>query len=264
MNKKIKKLLSKKNKTKIVSLTAYSKNIAKILDKYCDVVLVGDSMANVLYGHKTTHKINLENIIQHTISVKMGIKKSLLVVDMPKGTYTSSSTALKNATRIIKQTRCDAIKLESNKKNYKIIEALVKKNIPIMGHIGYTPQFKKKFKIEGTTKTEAAKLLKEAKSIQNAGAFSIVLECISPYAAKLITNNITIPTIGIGSSSYCDGQILVTDDMLGFSGFYPKFVKKYANLNSIIAKATKKYTKEVKLNKFPSKTNFLYGTRNKR
>ena len=133
-----------------------------------------------------------------------------------------------------------------------------------MGHIGYTPQFKKKFKIEGTTKTEAAKLLKEAKSIQNAGAFSIVLECISPYAAKLITNNITIPTIGIGSSSYCDGQILVTDDMLGFSGFYPKFVKKYANLNSIIAKATKKYTKEVKLNKFPSKTNFLYGTRNKR
>ena len=264
MNKKIKKLLSKKNKTKIVCLTAYSKNIAKILDKYCDVVLVGDSMANVLYGHKTTHKINLENIIQHTISVKMGIKKSLLVVDMPKDTYTNSRTALKNATRIIKQTRCDAIKLESNKKNYKIIELLVKKNIPIMGHIGYTPQFKKKFKIEGITKIEASKLLKEAKSIQNAGAFSIVLECISPYAAKLITSNINIPTIGIGSSTYCDGQILVTDDMLGFSGFYPKFVKKYANLNSIIAKVTKKYTKEVKLNKFPSKTNFLYGTRNKK
>ena len=248
MNKKIEKLLAKKNKSKIVSLTAYSKNVAKILDRFCDFVLVGDSMANVLYGHNTTHRINLENIIQHTISVKMGIKKSLLVVDMPKGTYVNVKTALKNAKQIIRQTKCDAIKLESNKKNYKIIEVLVKK----------------KFKIQGTTNIEATNLLKEAKLIESAGAFSIVLECLSPYAAKLITNNINIPTIGIGSSSYCDGQILVTDDMLGFSGFYPKFVKKYANLNSIIAKATKKYTKEVRLNKFPSKNNFLYGIRNKR
>lgn len=264
MNKKIEKLLAKKNKSKIVSLTAYSKNVAKILDRFCDFVLVGDSMANVLYGHNTTHRINLENIIQHTISVKMGIKKSLLVVDMPKGTYVNVKTALKNAKQIIRQTKCDAIKLESNKKNYNIIEVLVKKKIPVMGHIGYTPQFKKKFKIQGTTNIEATNLLKEAKLIESAGAFSIVLECLSPYAAKLITNNINIPTIGIGSSSYCDGQILVTDDMLGFSGFYPKFVKKYANLNSIIAKATKKYTKEVRLNKFPSKNNFLYGIRNKR
>ena len=229
MNKKIKKILLKKNKSKIVSLTAYSKSVAKILDKYVDIVLVGDSMANVLYGHKNTHKINLKNIIQHTLSVKMGVKKSLLVVDMPKGTYSNFQSAEKNVKLVIKETGCDAVKLENFKKNYKIIEMLTKKNIPIMGHIGYTPQFKKKFKIEGKTKLEIIKLLKEAKLIQKAGAFSIVLECLSPESAKLITKELNIPTIGIGSSSYCDGQILVTDDMLGLSGFYPKFVKKYVN-----------------------------------
>ena len=261
MNNKIKKIISKKNKSKIVSLTAYSKSVAQILDKHVDIVLVGDSMANVLYGHKNTHRITLENIIQHTLSVKMGIKKSLLVVDMPKGSYNNLRSAEKNVKKLISKTRCEAIKLESNKKNYKIINALVKKKIPVMGHIGYTPQFKKKFKVEGQTKKEISRLLKEAKSIEKAGAFSIVLECLSPEAAKLITNNINIPTIGIGSSSNCDGQILVTDDMLGISGFYPKFVKKYENLDRIIEKAIKKYTREVKLKKFPTQNNFLNGTK---
>ena len=261
MNKKIKNIILKKNKSKIVSLTAYSKSIAQILDKYCDIVLVGDSMANVLYGHKNTHKISLDNIIQHTLSVKMGIKKSLLVVDMPKGSYNSPRSAEKNAKKVIKMTKCDAIKIESNKKNYKIIEFLVRKNIPVMGHIGYTPQYKKKFKIEGQTSKEIKKLLNEAKMIEKAGAFSIVLECLSPKSSKLITNMLKIPTIGIGSSSYCDGQILVTDDMLGISGFYPKFVKKYVNLDRLIEKAVKKYTREVKLSKFPTKKNFLNGTK---
>ena len=263
MIKKIKKIIKKKDKSKIVCLTAYSKNIAKILDNYVDIILVGDSMANVLYGHKNTHKIDLKNIIQHTLSVKMGIKKSLLVVDLPKGTYRNEKSAEKNAKYLIKKTKCDAIKLESNKNNYEIIKFLTKKKIPVMGHIGYTPQFKKKFKIEGETFLKAKKLLKEALLIEKAGAFSIVLECISPKTSKLITEKISIPTIGIGSSSYCDGQILVTDDMLGLSGFYPKFVKKYASLNRIIEKAVKKYTTEVKLEKFPKKKNFLYGTRNR-
>mgnify|MGYP001257843168 FL=1 len=129
-----------------------------------------------------------------------------------------------------------------------------------MGHIGFTPQFKKKFKIEGQTKAETIKLLKEAKLIQKAGAFSIVLECLSPKSAKIITNKLKIPTIGIGSSSNCDGQILVTDDMLGLSGFYPKFVKKYLNLNRIIENAVKQYTRDVKLKKFPSNKNFLNGS----
>ena len=260
MNLKIKKILLKKNKSKIVSLTAYSKSIAKILDKFCDIILVGDSMANVLYGHRNTHKITLDNIIQHTLSVQKAVKKSLLVVDMPKGTYSNPKKALKNASLIMKKTKCDAIKLESSKLNFKIIKILVKKKIPVMGHIGYTPQFKSKFKLEGISKKESNNLLKEAKLIEKAGAFSLVLECITPNTAKLITKKIKIPTIGIGASLFCDGQILVTDDMLGLSGFYPKFVKKYANLNRIIEKAVKKYTREIKLKKFPSKKNFLYGS----
>ena len=257
MNKKIKKILLKKNISKIVSLTAYSKSISKILDKYVDIVLVGDSMANVLYGHKNTHKITLENIIQHTKSVKMGIKKSLLVVDMPKDSYNNKKNTIKNVKLLIKKTGCDAVKLENYKQNYKFIEELVKKKIPVMGQIGYTPQFKKKFKITGQTKSETKKLLKEAKLIEKAGAFSIILECLSPSSAKLITSELNIPTIGIGSSSNCDGQILVTDDMLGISGFYPKFVKKYVKLDRIIEKSVKKYSREVKLKKFPSTKNNL-------
>lgn len=263
MNKKIQKIINKKNKSKIVSLTAYSKNIAQILDKYCDIVLVGDSMANVLYGLNNTHKINLENMIQHTVSVRKGIKNSLLVVDMPKGSYGNLKSAKKNAKLLMRKTNCDAVKIESNNKNFEIIRSLVKYKIPVMGHIGFTPQFKKKFKIEGDSKKKANKLLKEAKNIEKAGAFSIVLECVNPKASKLITSSLKIPTIGIGSSNNCDGQILVTDDMLGISGFYPKFVKKYLFLDRIIEKAIKKYTRDVKLKKFPSKKNFLNGSRHR-
>ena len=263
MNKKIQNIINKKNKSKIVSLTAYSKNIAKILDNYCDIVLVGDSLANVLYGLNNTHKINLENMIQHTVSVKKGIKNSLLVVDMPKGSYGNLKSAKKNAKILIRKTNCDAVKIESNNKNFGIIRSLVKNKIPVMGHIGFTPQFKKKFKIEGDSKKKANKLLKEAKNIERAGAFSIVLECVNPKASKLITSSLKIPTIGIGSSNNCDGQILVTDDMLGISGFYPKFVKKYLSLDRIIEKAIKKYTRDVKLKKFPSKKNFLNGSRHR-
>ncbi len=261
MNLKIKKLLLKKNKSKIVSLTAYSKSIAKILDKYCDIVLVGDSMANVLYGHDNTHRITLSNIIQHSLSVRKGIKRSLLVVDMPKETYSNPIKALKNAKLIMKKTKCDAVKLENYKDNFKIIKKLVNNKIPVMGHIGFTPQFKKKFKLEGKNIKEINYLIKTAKLIEEAGAFSVVLECVTPKAARMITNITTIPTIGIGSSSYCDGQVLVTDDMLGLSGFYPKFVKKYTDLNRVIEKAIKKYTRDVKLRNFPSKKNFLNGTR---
>jgi 3-methyl-2-oxobutanoate hydroxymethyltransferase len=260
MNRKIKKILLKKSKSKIVSLTAYSKSIARILDKYVDIILVGDSVANVLYGHKNTHQIKLENIIQHTQSVKLGVKNALLVVDMPKGSYENIKLAEKNVKLVMNKTKCDAVKLENNKKTFEIIRSLTKKKIPVMGHIGYTPQFKK-FKVEGQTKIEIKKLLKEAKDVEEAGAFSIVLECLSPSSAKIITKELKIPTIGIGSSLYCDGQILVTDDMLGISGFYPKFVKKYVNLNRVIEKAIKKYTREVKLKIFPSKNNFLNGSK---
>ena len=158
----------------------------------------------------------------------------------------------------MKKTSCDAVKLENYKNNFKVINFLVKK-ISVMGHIGYTPQFKKRFKLEGESNYEKQNLLREAKLIENAGAFAIVLECLSSNAAKIITNEIKIPTIGIGSSLYCDGQILVTDDMLGLSGFYPRFVKKYQNLDRIIDKAIKKYTRDVKLSKFPSKKYFKWN-----
>ena len=259
MSKKIKKIIQKKNKKKIVCLTAYSKSIAKILDKYCDIILVGDSMANVLYGMKDTNQITVENIILHSISVKKGVKNSLLVIDMPRNACRNLNQAKKNARLILRKTKCDAVKVESNNKNFNIVKGLVKSNIPVMGHIGYTPQFKKKFKVEGKNKSEEQRLIKEAKLIEQAGAFSIVLECVTPNVAKKITNTLKIPTIGIGSSIFCDGQILVTDDLLGLSGFYPKFVKRYINLNSIIEKAVKKYSKETKSKIFPGKNNFLYG-----
>jgi len=260
MSKKIKRLLKKKkDKNKIVSLTAYSKNVAKILDKHCDIILVGDSMANVLYGMENTHQITLNSIIQHSIGVKRGVSKSLLVVDMPKGSYKNPKQAKKNAKLIFKKTKCDAVKIESNNKNFKIIREIVEAKIPVMGHIGFTPQFKKKFKVEGKNNLEMKKLIKESLLIEKAGAFSVVLECITPSTAKKITDLLKIPTIGIGSSSFCDGQILVTDDILGLSGFYPKFVKKYVNLNSIIEKAVKKYSKDVKTKVFPNNNNFLYG-----
>ena len=251
MEAKIKKFLNKKNKKKIVCLTSYSKSISKILDKYCDLILVGDSLANVLYGNKTTHDLKLQTMINHAKSVSLGVKKSLVVVDMPKDSYKNPKQAIKNAKSIMKKTRCDAIKIENNTHNLNIVKAFAKSKINVMGHIGYTPQFKKKFKVEGRNKNEQNHLLKNAKKIEKAGAFSIVLECIEKKTAQKITQNLKIPTIGIGSSNLCDGQILVTDDMLGLSGFYPKFVKKYANLEKTIDKAVKKFDKEVKLNKFP-------------
>ena len=257
MKNKIQKILRKKGKSKIVSLTAYSKSVARLLDKYCDIVLVGDSMANVLYGQENTHQISIQNIIEHSLSVKKGLNKSLLVVDMPKGSYRNKLIAKKNAKLIKKETKCDAVKLENNKDNFKIIKELVTSKIPVMGHIGYTPQFKKKFKVEGKTHKEIKRLLKEALKIERAGAFAIVLECVSENCAKEITKKLSIPTIGIGSSKFCDGQILVTDDMLGLSGFYPKFVKKYVSLNRVIEKAVKKYSSDVKLSKFP-KTRNIY------
>lgn len=255
MKLKIKEIIKKKNKKPLVCLTAYSRNYSVILDKYCDIILVGDSLANVLYNMKNTRQITLDIMISHATAVMSGIKKTCCVVDMPFNTYRNKKEALVNAKRIINKTKCDAIKIESNGKNYDIFKHLVKSKIPVMGHIGYTPQFKNKFKIAGKNINQEKKLLKEAMKIEKAGAFSIVLECITERTAKKITQMLKIPTIGIGSSKFCDGQILVTDDLLGLSGFYPKFIKKYVNLNKIIEKAIQKYKQEVNKKLFPKKIN---------
>tara|TARA_B100002051_G_C16720151_1_gene631892 strand:+ start:1302 stop:2081 length:780 start_codon:yes stop_codon:yes gene_type:complete len=247
----------KKNKSekKLVCLTAYSKPIAKVLDRHCDIILVGDSVATAFYGMKDTRSISLGTMIEHAKSVRRSVNKSILVFDMPHHTYRSSESAKKNVRKVIKKTHCDAIKLESNGKNFNIIKNLVKSGIPVMGHIGYTPQYKKKFVPQGLKKSEEIKLLYEAREIERAGAFSVVLECVAARAAKKITNLISIPTIGIGSSKVCDGQILVTDDLIGLSGFYPKFVKKYLNLENILESTIKRFKNDVLKGRFPKKSN---------
>ena len=255
MKAKIKKILNAKNKKPLVCLTAYSKQYSKILDKHCDIILVGDSMANTLYSMKDTHQVTLDMMINHATSVQLGVKNALTVVDMPKNSYRNVSEAKKNAKLIIKKTKCNAVKIESNRRNFLIIKKIVKEGIPVMGHIGFTPQFKSKFKPEGLTNFQSLNLLNEAKKIEEAGAFAIVLECISSKTAGSITKNLKIPTIGIGSSVNCDGQVLVTDDILGLSGFKPKFVKKYVDLNKNIEKGIKKYRNDVRNKTFPKKIN---------
>ena len=257
MKIKILNILNAKNRKKLVCLTAYSKPIAKILDKHCDIILVGDSVATAMYGMKNTHHIKIETMIRHAISVRSCLKKSLCVVDMPANSYNNIRQAKKNALLIFKQSKCDAVKIECNGKNFGIIKSIVDTGIPVMGHIGFTPQYFKKFKIQGIVKKDQRKLIEQAKRIQKAGAFSLVLECITDTTAKYITSAIKIPTIGIGASIHCDGQILVTDDMLGLSGFYPKFVKKFAKLNNVIDIGIEKYKKEVQNKKFPSKKNIF-------
>ena len=253
MKKKILNLIKKKNKSKIVSLTAYSKNIASILDNFCDLILVGDSLGSVLYNYKSTREVTLKMMIDHSKSVRMGIKKSLMVVDMPYNTYRNAKEALINAKKIMTKTRCDAVKLEGGKKIFKIVQILVKNNIPVMGHLGVLPQSAKNFKFKGKKASEHKIMLNEAKLLESAGAFSMVLECVESSLAKKITKNISIPTIGIGASANCDGQVLVTDDLIGLNPINVRFVKKYSNIRKEIVKAVSNYSKDVKKKKFPSK-----------
>ena len=247
----IEKILKKKNKTPIVCLTAYSKAIAQIADRYCDIILVGDSLGMVLYGMKTTRNIKIETMILHAKTVKNYSKRSLVVFDMPYKTYTNKLVAYKNAKKIMKLTKCDAIKLEGGKKIVNIIKYLTKRKIPVMGHVGLLPQTAINFKVKGKNLVQKKKILEDATAISNSGAFAIIIECVIENLAKLITKSIPVPTIGIGASKYCDGQILVIDDMLGLSDYYPKFVKQYSNLKKVIEKSVKNYTKDVRLRKFP-------------
>ena len=254
MLNKIKKIISKKNKSKIICLTAYSKNFAEEIDKYADIILVGDSLGSVLYSYDTTRKVTLKNMIQHSRSVRMGIKKSLMVVDMPYQTYRNKKEALSNAKKIIKETMCEAVKLEGGVKIAKIIQHLINNGIPVMGHLGLLPQSAKgKFKSKGKTEKEKIKLLKDSKILENVGAFAIVLECVQTSTSKLITRSLKIPTIGIGSSVYCDGQVLVTDDLLGLNKTNIRFVKKFIDLKKVVNQGVKKFKKEVLSKRFPTK-----------
>ena len=253
MNPKIKKILSKKNKSKIICLTSYTKNFSEILDKYTDIILVGDSLGSVLYSFDTTKNVNLKMMIEHSKSVRKGIKKSLMVVDMPYNTYRNKSEALKNAKKIIKDSKADAVKLEGGKKIINIIKHLRENKINVMGHLGILPQSQKgKFRYKGKTSLERKRLLADAMLLQKNGVFSIVLECIETSLSKKITKELKIPTIGIGSSVNCDGQVLVTDDLIGLNLTSIKFVKSFYNIRKHIELAIKKFSSDVKNKKYPS------------
>ena len=254
MNNKISKILKKKNKSKIICLTAYSKNVAEAIDPYTDIILVGDSLGSTIYSYSTTRKVTLNQMVEHSKSVRLGTKKSLMVVDMPYRTYRNKKVALKNAKRIMKETKCDAVKIEGGSPIIKIVEHLIKNKIPLMGHLGILPQtVKGKFKFKGKKTEERKKIFNDAKLLQEKGVFSIVLECVETTLAKQITNSLKVPTIGIGSSQYCDGQVLVIDDLIGLNDSNIKFVKKFGKVKSNISKATRSFRKEVLSKKYPTK-----------
>ena len=248
----VKEIFKNKGKKPIACLTAYSKPIAQILDKYCDIILVGDSVGMTLYGMKTTKEVNIETMILHARAVKKSVKRSLVVFDMPYKTYSNKYIAYKNARKIIKLTKCDAVKLEGGKKIINIIQYLTKKKIPVMGHIGLLPQTSINFKLRGKKLYQQRNIFEDAVALSNSGVFAIVIECVVESLAKKITNSIPIPTIGIGASKHCDGQVLVIDDMLGLNNFHPKFVKQYANVKKIMENCVKNYCKDVKRRRFPS------------
>ena len=249
-------------KTPIICLTAYTYPIAKILDKHCDIILVGDSLGMVIYGMENTREVNVEMMINHGKAVVRAAKNSLIVVDMPFGSYeTSHEQALMNAQKIIQETGCDAIKIEVSKEIVSTAQFLVENQISVMGHIGLLPQTIKEiscYKYQGKDKNSAEEILQIALDLQKAGVFSIVIEAVPAKLATQITNSLNIPTIGIGASIDCSGQVLVIDDILGLNqDFKPRFVKQYSNLASEIEKAVAEFCDEVRNHKFPTKEQMI-------
>jgi len=256
------KVLHKSFSKPISCLTAYSPSIAKILDGKVDLILVGDSLGSTLYGMKNTQGVTMDMMKNHGVVVNKEIKKSLKVLDMPYKTYDNKFDAYKNAKILLYHCKPDLLKIEISEKKLVILKHLVDKKINVISHIGVTPQSYKNFnkiKVLGRTNKEKQNLLKLAKESETLGAKAVLLECITADTAKLITENISIPTIGIGASRYCDGQVLVFDDLINLSTNEkkPKFVKNYVNFNKIAGNAVKKYNREVKLRKFPS-SKFTY------
>ena len=257
-NKQI-EVLGKKYSKPISCLTAYSPAVANILDGLVDMILVGDSLGSTLYGMNNTQKVTLDMMKVHGEAVFKNVNKSISVIDMPFGTYKNTKQAFKNAKHLISFTQAKFVKLEILKeKDVSIIRHLSDKNIKVIAHIGVTPQSYKDFskiKVVGRNKMQVNKLVSLAKNLEDAGAKLILIECVTKRAAEKITNSISIPTIGIGSSNHCNGQVLVFDDLinLSFSNHTPKFVKNYMDFRKIGRNAVKKFVKEVKNRRFPSK-----------
>ena len=248
---------AKQDKRKITMLTAYDYTMAKILDESgIDAILVGDSLAMPIQGKDTTLEVTIEEMLYHCRCVAKGVKNALIVGDMPFLTYhISSEEAVRNAGRFIQEGKANAVKLEGGKSMAETVMAIVRAQIPVMGHIGLTPQSVNifgGFKVQGKEEIAAKLLVEDALALEEAGAFAIVLEAVPEMLAKLISEKVSIPTIGIGAGKYCDGQILVIHDMLGlYSDFTPKFVKQYAKLRGAMAEAVSSYVDEVRSMAFP-------------
>ena len=251
-----------KSKTPIVCLTAYTATIGRVLDDHVDLLLVGDSLGMVLYDHENTLSVSLQQMIDHASAVVRSTSKSCVVTDMPFGTYEESvDVAFKNAARVMKETHCNAVKLEGGQSMFETVKYLTDRGIPVMGHIGLQPQsvlIDGGYKIKGRNKFDWGKYIDDAKALEEAGAFAIVLEGMAEPLAVEITNIISIPTIGIGASSKCDGQVLVTEDMLGLTDISPKFVKQYINIGDLIKEAAIQYCEEVTARTFPT-SDHTYG-----
>ena len=249
----------KSDSEKISMLTAYDYSFAKIIDNAgVDIILVGDSASNVMAGHETTLPITLDQMIYHASSVVRAVKRALVVVDLPFGTYQADSkVALKSAIRIMKESGAHAVKLEGGKLVKDSIERILKAGIPVMGHLGLTPQSIYKFgtySVRAKEEKEAKTLIDDALLIEKSGCFSLVLEKIPNILSKKVSNKLKIPIIGIGAGSSLDGQVLVSHDMLGMNkDFSPRFLRRYLDLDSLITNAVKKYSKDIKNGDFPNK-----------
>jgi 3-methyl-2-oxobutanoate hydroxymethyltransferase len=257
-------ITARKGGEPIVSLTAYHAHTAKIIDPYVDFLLVGDSLGMVMHGYETTLPVPLDLMIMHGAAVVRGSSRALVVVDMPFGSYEESpEIAFRNAVRVIKETGCGAIKLEGGRRMADTIAYLTARGIPVMAHIGLTPQSVNVmggFKTQGRRRSEWQAIEEDAGAIAEAGAFAVVLEGMAELLAARITKQIPIPTIGIGASASCDGQILVLEDMLGLNPNVPKFVKKFAAIGAAIEDAVKDYAQEVRNRTFPG-ADHVYGMR---
>ena len=258
MRKTIFDLLDRKGKLPISMLTAYDYNTARTIDEAgIDMILVGDSLGNVMLGYENTLAVTVDDMIHHGKAVCRGAQEAFVVVDMPFMSYQPSvEDAVRNAGRIMKETNCQAVKLEGGREYADRIKAIVQAGIPVVAHIGLTPQSVNAFggyKVQGKTLEKARKLLDDAKAVEEAGAFAVTLECVPEALAKMITEQSTVLTIGIGASSSCDGQVLVYQDILGYSnGFVPKFVKKYADVHSVMLEAFKQYKLDCEARTFPA------------
>jgi 3-methyl-2-oxobutanoate hydroxymethyltransferase len=249
-------IAARKGGKPIVSLTAYTTPIAAIADRHCDFLLVGDSLAMVVHGYDSTLPITLDLMIAHGQAVTRGARRALVVVDMPFGSYEESpEVAFRNAARVMRETGCGAVKMEGGSHMAGTIRYLVDRGIPVMAHIGLTPQAVNAlggFKVQGRTEAQSEALVRDAHAVAEAGAFAIVLEAMPGGVAARITAEVAVPTIGIGASAVCDGQILVTDDMLGTGERVPKFVKRYAEIGKAIDAAIASYAQEVQDRTFPA------------